>query len=145
MGKISKPLEEKYGKKTGEIYLLSTTSNSPSVNQYKSLIKIGVTTKTTPQRIKNAEMEATYLFSPVKILKILPCFNMDVGSFETMNHAKLNEYRKSIKISNKQSNKVVEATEWFDVPLQLAVNVALDIVKQSHPNVDYDAHGNIFI
>ena len=62
-----------------------------------------------------------------------------------MIHAKLNEYRKSIKISNKQSNKVVEATEWFDVPLQLAVNVALDIVKQSHPNVDLDAHGNIFI
>lgn len=145
MDKISKPLEEKYGKKTGEIYLLSTTSNSPSVNQYKSLIKIGVTTKTTPQRIKNAEMEATYLFSPVKILKILPCYNMDVGSFETMIHAKLNEYRKSIKISNKQSNKVVEATEWFDVPMQIAINTALEIVKQSHPDFNSDEHDNVFV
>ena len=144
LGKISKPLEEKYGKKTGEIYFLSSASNSSSVKQFDNLIKIGVTTKTTPQRIKNADMEATYLFAPVKILKILPCYNMDVTSLEALIHATLNEYRKSIKILNKQSNKTVEATEWFDVPLSKAVSAALTIVKKSNPDSESDAYGNVF-
>lgn len=145
LGKISQPLEEKYGKKTGEIYFLSSASTSSSVKQFESLIKIGVTTKTTPQRVKNADMEATYLFAPVKILKILPCYNMDVTSLESLIHASLHEHRKSIKISNQQSGKVVEATEWFDVSLDIAVNTALNIVKKSHPKYQSDEHGNIYL
>lgn len=145
LDRLSKPLEAKYGKKTGEIYFLSSSSKSQSVLQFESLIKIGVTTKTTPQRIKNADVEATYLLAPVKVLKILPCYNMDVTNLESMIHAELNEYRKSIKISNKQSGKIVEAIEWFDVPLNIAVNTALNIVKKSHANYQSDEHGNLFI
>jgi hypothetical protein len=144
LGKISTPLEEKYGKKTGEIYFLSSASNSSSVKQFDNLIKIGVTTKTTPQRIKNADMEATYLFAPVKILKILPCYNMDVNSLESLIHASLHEYRKSIRISNQLGGKVVEATEWFDVPLNIAIDTALSIIKKSHPNYQSDDHGNVY-
>ena len=88
-------------------------------------------------------MEATYLFAPVKILKILPCYNMDVISLESLIHASLHEYRKSIRISNQQGGKVVEATEWFDVSLDIAVNIALNIVKKSHPNYQSDEHGNL--
>ena len=89
-------------------------------------------------------MEATYLFAPVKVLKILPCYNMDVNSLEAMIHAKLNKHRKSIKILNKQSNKTVEATEWFEVSLSKAVSTALTIVKKSNPDSESDAYGNIF-
>lgn len=144
LASISNTLEEKYGQKTGEIYFLSSTSTAESVKQFKNLLKIGVTTRNTPNRIRNAEMEATYLFAPVKVLRILPCYNMNVENLESMIHAELHAYRKSIRLTHRQSNKIVEATEWFDVPLQVALDTALEIVKKSHPNYQMDKHHNIY-
>lgn len=141
---ISKLLEAKYGTKTGEIYFLGTHSTQPSVSQYQNLIKIGVTTSTTPKRTNNAVHEPTYLYAPIKILKILPCYNMNVVGLESMIHAALHQYRKEIKITDKLNQKHITATEWFDVPLDLAVNAAIDIVKGNHSSAHLDEFDNIY-
>jgi hypothetical protein len=143
LGDLAKPLEKKYGVKTGEIYFLGTHSKQSFVSQYNSLIKIGVTTSTTPKRTNNAVHESTYLYAPIKILKILPCYNMDVMGLEELIHAALNEYRKQITIVDKLKHTKVTATEWFDVPLHVAVETALSIVRGNYSNVELDAQDNL--
>ena len=93
LGETSKTLEERYGNKTGEIYFLASHSTSPEVTKFKNLIKISVTSNQAP-RIRNADVEGTYLYSPVRILKILPCYNINVQGLETLIHTQLHSYRK---------------------------------------------------
>jgi|GEM_PF-3076768 len=144
LNSLSQPLEAKYGKKTGEIYFVASLSDSPNVKQYKNLIKIGVTTRTTPKRVKDADTQSTYLYAPVRVMKIMPCYNMNVTGLEDMIHAALNDYRKIIAIKNHKTGKVTDAIEWFDIPLQQAYLVAMDIAQSRIPNMKQDEHGNLY-
>ena len=143
LGHLAKPLEKKYGVKTGEIYFLGTHSKQSFVSQYSNLVKIGVTTSTTPKRTNNAVHESTYLYAPIKILKILPCYNMNVMGLEELIHAALNEYRKQITIIDKLKHTKITATEWFDVPLDIAVETALSIVRGNYSDVEVDEQENL--
>lgn len=139
----NKPIEERYGKKTGEIYFLGSHSSNTEVLKFKNLIKIGVTENTTPLRTRDAETESTYLYAPVRILKIIPCYNMNVSGLEAMIHTALHDFRKEIVLSSKKTGKTVTAREWFDIPVESALNIAIEIVKGSFPDFNIDEHGNI--
>jgi hypothetical protein len=140
---LSKPIEERYGKKTGEIYFLASHSNSPEVLKYNNLIKIGVTENTTPLRTRNAETESTYLFSPIRILKIIPCYNMNVMGLEALIHTALNDFRKEIVLSNKRTGRTITAREWFDISVDKAESVAMEIVKGNYSGYSLDQSGNL--
>lgn len=144
LDKLAQPLEKKYGVKTGEIYFLGTHSKQPAISQYDNLVKIGVTNSTTPKRTNNAAHEPTYLYAPIRILKILPCYNMNVMGLESLIHAALHDYRKEITITDKVNYKQLTATEWFDIPLEKAVNIALDIAKGNYADLELDEFGNVF-
>lgn len=144
LGNLSKPLEERYGKKTGEIYFLASHSNNPEVLKYDNLIKIGVTESTTPLRTRNAETESTYLFSPVRILKIFPCYNMNVGGLETLIHTALNDFRKEIVLSNKRTGKIITAREWFDISVEKAIDVSMEIVRGNYAGYSLDESENLY-
>lgn len=143
LGNLSKPLEERYGKKTGEIYFLASHSTNPEVIKYDNLIKIGVTENTTPLRTRNAETESTYLFAPVRILKIIPCYNMNVVGLETLIHTALNDFRKEIILSSKKTGRTITAREWFDISLDRAVDVAMQIVRGNYAGYSLDDSGNL--
>ena len=144
LGETSKSLEKRYGRKTGEIYFLASHSTSPEVTKFKNLIKIGVTTNQTPLRIRNADSEGTYLYSPVRILKILPCYNMNVQGLESLIHTQLHQFRKEIKLRNKKTGKDVTAKEWFDVSLEQAVSVAINMVRENVGEVSIDENYNLW-
>ena len=143
LGDLSVPLESRYGKKTGEIYFLASHSTNSEVVQFTNLIKIGVTSDSTPLRTRNAESEGTYLFAPVRILKILPCYNLNVVGLEGLIHSALNQYRKEIRLGHKATGKSVIAKEWFDVELNKAVSVALGLVRRQFSDIEVDDLGNI--
>lgn len=144
LGDLSKSPEEVYGRKTGEIYFLASHSTSPEVTKYKNLIKVGVTTNHTPLRTRNADSEGTYLYAPVRILRILPCYNINVQGLESLIHTKLNEFRKEINLRNKRTGKEVAAKEWFDVDLEYAVSVAVDLVRNNVGHVTLDENDNLY-
>lgn len=145
LGEASKSLEERYGKKTGEIYFLASHSSSPEVTKFKNLIKIGVTTNQTPLRIRNADTEGTYLYAPVRILKILPCYNINVQGLESLIHTQLHNYRKEIRLRNKKTGKDVLATEWFDVELDKAVSIAINTVRNRFSDISLDENYNLWM
>ncbi|MCS6097698.1 GIY-YIG nuclease family protein [Shewanella baltica] len=144
LGDLSKPLAERYGNKTGEIYFLASHSNAPEVTKFKNLIKVGVTTNHTPLRTRNADSESTYLYAPVRILRILPCYNINVQGLESMIHTRLHEFRKEIKLRNKKTGKELVAKEWFDVSLEKAVSVAINIVRDSIGHITLDENDNLY-
>lgn len=113
--------------KTGEIYFLKSLSDRPEIKAIPNLIKIGVTTGSTYKRIENADTEKTYLEAPVEILKILPCYNLNVKNLEKLIHAKLHDKRKNIKITS-PGGGIYTATEWFDVKLDEALNVVKSLL-----------------
>ena len=145
LGETSKTLEERYGNKTGEIYFLASHSTSPEVTKFKNLIKIGVTSNQTPLRIRNADVEGTYLYSPVRILKILPCYNINVQGLETLIHTQLHSYRKEIRLRNRKTGKDVLAKEWFDVELEKAVSIAINTVRNRFSNISLDENYNLWM
>lgn len=113
--------------KTGEIYFLKSLSERSEIQAIPNLIKIGVTTGSTYKRIENADTEKTYLEAPVEVLKILPCYNLNVKNLEKLIHSKLHDRRKSIKITS-PGGGVYTATEWFDVHLDEALNVVKSLL-----------------
>jgi hypothetical protein len=56
----------------------------------------------------------------------------------------LHDYRKEITITDKVNYKQLTATEWFDIPLDKAVNIALDIAKGNYADLELDEFGNVF-
>lgn len=140
----SESLEERYGHKTGEIYFLASHSTNSEVTKYKNLIKVGVTKNSTPLRTRNADSESTYLYSPIRILRILPCYNINVQGLESLIHTQLNEFRKEIKFRHKKTGKELLAREWFDVELAHAVSIAISLVRDNIAEVILDENDNLY-
>ena len=54
---------------TGHIYILESLSEDPKITTIANLYKIGVTTGSVTNRVKNAATDPTYLMAPVKIIE----------------------------------------------------------------------------
>lgn len=54
---------------TGHIYILESLSEDPKITTIANLYKIGVTTGSVANRVKNAATDPTYLMAPVKIIE----------------------------------------------------------------------------
>lgn len=87
----------------GYIYILTSHDK-----QYSDLVKIGMTTMTTEERISGALTSPTYLYNEVEIVYDIPVFNYDTYAIEQGIHEKLDQYRRPI--TNKDGTV---ATEWF--------------------------------
>lgn len=57
------------GETSGRVYILQSLSDDPKITSIKDLYKIGVTTGSVANRIKNAVKDPTYLMAPVKIVE----------------------------------------------------------------------------
>lgn len=132
----------------GYIYILRTKNSS--LSKYKNLYKIGCTTSSVGDRIKNASKEPTYLFSEVEVVLILRCYNIVPEDLEEKIHQFFNSQRLNVEIYDK-NNTLYRPREWFVVPLEIikeAVQYILDstqdeyvynpeimqIVRKAHPH-----------
>ena len=116
---------------TGYIYILQSRSTNPAITEFvqsSSLVKIGFSTTSVEERIKNAEKEPTYLEGKVDIVKKYKCFNFDPHNLERLIHAVLNSQRLNVKLKD-HTGKLYRPKEWFTVSPATACEVVERIIN----------------
>ena len=120
-----------HDKATGCIYILASETKAPALASLKlqgRLVKIGYSSQSVQERIKNAENDPTYLEAPVKVLATLDCYNLNPQKVEHLIHAFLAKQRVNMTLISSKGLPY-KPTEWFAVDLETAISVAEHIVK----------------
>jgi len=113
-------------KETGHIYVLTSQSEKEDIASLENLYKIGYSSTSVQERIKNAENEPTYLMAPVKIESSWMCYNMNAQKFEALIHRFFGHTCLEIDVFD---NNGIRHTprEWFIVPLK-AIEQAISLI-----------------
>lgn len=112
---------------TGYIYVLKSLSTDPQISSIKNLYKIGFTTGSVENRIRNAENESTYLYAPVEIVTTYQVYNMNGSKFETTIHHALANNNLDVSILG-ANGKMLVPKEWFVVTLEELQEIIDEIV-----------------
>lgn len=116
---------------TGYIYVLKSLSEDDQIRNIENLYKIGFTTGTVENRIKNAKRQATFLYAPVEIVVTYQVYNMNVNKFETLLHRVLSNKNLDVSIINPDGTMVVPK-EWFVASLEEVQEVINEIVIKAN-------------
>jgi hypothetical protein len=122
---------------TGYIYVLKSQSNNPRIATTKNLFKVGFSTTSVEERIKNAEQDPTYLMAPVSIVATYRCFNMNPQRFERLIHRFFNEVCLDVEITDSNGKNYLPK-EWFIAPITVIDQVIDLIIKGEIVNYSYD-------
>lgn len=101
---------------SGYIYVLKSKSNKPEIRAIKHLYKIGFTTTTVDDRIKNAVNAPTYLMAGVEVVMTFKCYNMNTHKLEELLHDYFGNSCLEIEIFDKNGFRH-SPREWFTVTL----------------------------
>lgn len=99
---------------SGHIYVLQSLSTDPLVANMKDLHKIGFSTTSVEQRLKNAEKSPTYLMAPVKVVADYRLYNIKASWLEHLLHRVFAEVRLDLTQVDKKGRDY-DPTEWFVV------------------------------
>lgn len=113
-------------KEAGYIYVLSSKSTDPKIREIRNLFKIGYSTTPVENRIKNAEMEPTYLMAPVQIEAEYKTFNMNTQKFEQLLHNFFGASCLNIDIWDEKLRRRMPQ-EWFVAPLKV-IDQAIEMI-----------------
>ena len=113
---------------TGYIYVLRSLSENPEIKNVMNLYKIGFSTNKVEERVANAEHEPTYLMAPVEIISTYKIVNMHSQKFEDLVHQVLQEVNFRFKVAD-DKGELHEATEWYQVPLELIDSIIQKIMN----------------
>ncbi len=122
---------------TGYIYVLKSLSDNPRIATTKNLFKIGFSTTSVEDRIKNAQQDPTYLMAPVSIVATYRCFNMNPQRFERLIHRFFSDSCLDIEITD-NNGKNYTPKEWFIAPIMVIGSVIELIIKGEIINYTYD-------
>lgn len=127
----------KEDKETGHIYVLTSKSKKEEIASLKNLYKIGYSSTSVQERIKNAENEPTYLMAPVNIESSWMCYNMNAQKFESLIHRFFGHTCLEIDVTD---NNGIRHTprEWFIVPLKAIEQAITLIISGEIVNYIYD-------
>ena len=102
----------------GYIYILKSKSDKPEIRDIKHLYKIGFSTTTVEERIKNAAQEPTYLMADVRIVMTFNCFNMNTHKLELLLHNFFGSSCLNVDVFDSFGNRHTPR-EWFIAPLDI--------------------------
>jgi hypothetical protein len=122
---------------TGFIYVLSSKSNAPAVKSIEHLYKIGYSTTSVEERIKNAADEPTYLMADVLVVAIYDCFNLTPQEFERGLHTFFGQVCVQLDIVDKKGRRH-NPREWFVVPFNLIERAIELIISGEITHYTYD-------
>lgn len=122
---------------TGHIYVLQSLSNDPLVANMKDLHKIGFSTTSVEQRIKNAEKSPTYLMAPVKVVADYRLYNVKASWLEHLLHRVFAEVRLDLTQIDKKGRNY-DPSEWFVVPYDVINQAVTMIMSGEITNYVYD-------
>lgn len=128
----------------GYIYVLKSLSDNPNIALTKNLYKIGFSTTSVEDRIKNAEQDPTYLMAPVSIVSTYRCFNMNPQRFERLIHRFFSESCLDIEITDNNGKKYIPK-EWFIAPIVIIGKAIELIIKGEIVNYAYDKNTELMV
>jgi len=123
---------------TGYIYILQSLSKEPEIQSIPHLFKIGHSTVSVEERIKNAEKEPTYLMAPVKVISSFKCFNMNTHKFEQLLHTFFGTSCLEVSIADDEG-KMHRPREWFIAPIEVIETAVKMAISGDIVNYRYDA------
>lgn len=131
-------------KETGHIYVLTSQSKKEEIASLENLYKIGYSSTSVQERIKNAENEPTYLIAPVKIESSWMCYNMNAQKFESLIHRFFGHTCLEIDVFD---NNGIRHTprEWFIVPLNAIEQAITLIISGEIVNYRYDEEAEVIV
>lgn len=101
----------------GCIYVLKSLSQKDEIQMINNFYKIGFTTRSVEDRIKNAEADPTYLMAPVRIVaQYTVSSGINPRKIEHIIHAFFNSAKVKLSIVDHLGNKY-EPDEWYSVSL----------------------------
>ena len=124
-------------KKNGHIYVLSSLSDKKDIFSIENLYKIGYSSTSVHERIKNAENDPTYLMAPVKIVSSWMCYNMNTQKFEQLIQRFFGHTCLEIDVYD-NNGKRHSPREWFIVPLEAIEQAITLIISGEIVNYRYD-------
>lgn len=131
-------------KETGHIYVLTSQSEKEDIASLENLYKIGYSSTSVQERIKNAENEPTYLMAPVKIESSWMCYNMNAQKFESLIHRFFGHTCLEIDVFDKNGIRHTPR-EWFIAPLK-AIEQAVTLLDSGEIiNYRYDKENEVII
>ena len=129
-------------KETGHIYVLKSKSQKEEISSIDNLYKIGYSSTSVQDRIKNAENEPTYLMAPVSIESSWMCYNMNAQKFEKLIHQFFGNSCLEVDVFD---HKGIRHTprEWFIVPME-AIELAITLIISGEiVNYRYDKENEV--
>lgn len=119
----------------GYIYILRSQSTDPAVQNVKDLHKIGFTSTTIVDRIKDAEKDPTYLMAGVEVVdSYVLTGDYNPQKVEHFIHRIFSDAKVDLTIIGPDGREYVPS-EWYSVPL-LAIEQAVNML-QNGDIVDY--------
>jgi hypothetical protein len=128
---------EKEDEASGYIYVLSSLSDKSEIATMQNLYKIGFSTKSVEERVKNASQDPTYLMAPVKIVATYRCYNMNTQKFEHLLHRVFSKARLDLRVTGLDREKYIP-DEWFVVPLNVIDQAISLIISDEILAYEYD-------
>lgn len=112
----------------GYIYILK--SRNYNLRHYDNLFKIGFTSSTVTERIKNAKNEATYLFDDVEIISVFRCYNISAFAVEQAIHSFFSNSRLDIDLYD-NNGELFQPKEWFTVGVEI-IRQCIELIIDGH-------------
>lgn len=122
---------------TGWIYVLKSKSENPNISNIKDLYKIGYSSTSVDERIKNAKNEATYLFANVKKIATYQVYNRNADKLESLLHRFFAQACLNVDLFDTKGQRITPR-EWFVVPFDVIEEVIHLILNESILNYEYD-------
>jgi hypothetical protein len=126
----------------GYIYVLQ--SKNPEVQSIKDLFKIGHTTGSVSERIRNAKIQATYLFHDVEIISTYRCLNIQSYNLEQTIHDFFSGVKLDIELLDRNRNSY-KPREWFKVNFEVIEDAIKLIISNEIEDHIYDPEINQII
>lgn len=125
-------------KEMGRIYLLKSLSEEPQIQDIQNLYKIGFTTDSVENRIKNAQTDPTYLMAPVEIVAVYKCLNMNTQKLEHLIHHFFGNVKLDMSYRSADGSSYIPS-EWYVVPLDVLDRVINLIINGEIIHYRYDS------
>ncbi|MEE1962015.1 GIY-YIG nuclease family protein [Allomuricauda taeanensis] len=122
---------------SGWIYVLKTKSTKKELADIKDLYKIGFSSTSVDDRIKNAKNEATYLFADVKKIATYKVYNRNADKLEHLLHRFFANACLNIDLFNEKGQRL-NPREWFVVPFEVIEETIQLILNENIVHYEYD-------
>lgn len=122
---------------TGWIYVLKSKSTDLKISDIDNLYKIGFSSTSVDERIKNAKNEATYLFADVKKVATYSVYNRNADKLENLLHRFFASACLDIEFTNDNGQRI-NPREWFVVPFEIIEEAIQLILNGNILNYEYN-------